>query len=444
MALTPDTPDWWLDRLYKKLRDRTPKIRTWDDWYTGAHPVPQGYEGATPVLLRLLDTLGLNMLAVVTDAVGPRMKIEGFKVNGTVNGDIWEIWQDNNFDRGSRLVRQEKMALSESYVLVDPNSGKPLLTAEHPEQCIVENAPGSNRARAAGLKVWQDDLDPTGPKVRAMVYLPDQVVAYAAPTRIYSADTLENRSMLALRPQWERQDGESGPHDLGEVPLVPFPNRPRMLRAPVPEFFRAIPVQQRINKTLMDRMAMQDAGAFKAKWATGVDTEDTEFQVALHRMFTAENSDAKFGQFQAEDIRMMLEAVRDDVSDCATLVPTSPDHILGKLVNVSGDGLKLAHFSEVGRAQDRMGEEDDSWEDVNRLALKGAGKSVPNVGRMTTEWRNPEYRTDTERANAGALALASGMPRPAVWERYYNASPDEVTEWAKTPLPPTAPAPGMA
>jgi hypothetical protein len=139
----PGTPDWWLDRLYKRLRERTPQIKVWDDWYTGAHPVPLGYEDAEPLFARLMETVGLNMLALVTDAALDRMAIQGFKVDGKSNDDVWEIWQANDFDLGSEQVRQEKMALSESYVLVDPNNGSPILTGEHPEQAIVEYQPGN-------------------------------------------------------------------------------------------------------------------------------------------------------------------------------------------------------------------------------------------------------------------------------------------------------------
>ena len=427
------TPDWWLDRLYKRLNERRPLIQEWDNWYTGEHPAPEGYEGAEALFQRILDTVGLNMLAVVSDATMPRMKISGFKVNGEVNDDIWDIWQANNFDRGSRMVRQDKQALSEAYVLVDPNGGNTRLTPEHPEQCIVEYAPGSSRDRSAGLKVWLDDLGEM-PMVHAVVYLPGGIFHYAAPTRVYS----NKRTMLALRPGWELQGSESGPNPLGEVPLVPFANRGRMMNAPVPEFYPAIRPQKRINKTLLDRMAMQDQGAFKAMWASGLmiprdpaTGEPVEnFIKAINRMFISENPDAKFGQFQAEDIKQMLDAVRDDVVDCAVLVPTSADSIMGKLVNVAADGLKLAQSSEVSRTRDRMAEEDDSWEDVVRLALKASGTTVPNISRMTTEWANPEYVTDTEQANAAVVAQQAGVPQEVTWERYFNASPDDVKDWA--------------
>lgn len=430
----PGTPDWWLDRLYKRLRDRIPQIRLWDDWYTGAHPVPQGHEDAEGLFARVMETVGLNMLALVTDAALDRMRLQGFTVAGKPVDEVMEIWQANNFDLASAMVRQEKMALSESYVLVDPNKGSPIVTPEHPEQAIVEYASGSMRERAAGLKVWQDDQASDGPLVRGTLWLPTGTYSFAAPTRVYA----DARVSLAMKPQWELQPESSGGNSLGEVPLVPFANRSRMLRDPLPEFYPAIPIQKRINKTLLDRMAMQDQGSFKAMWATGIKIPRNpetgapveSFIKAIDRQFINENPAGKFGQLEAEDIKQMLEAVKDDVADCAMVVPTSADQILGKLVNVAADGLKLAQNSEVKRVKGHIEAESESWEDVARLMLKGAGKSVPNVEQMNAEWANPEYRTDTEQANAAAVSIKNGMPREVAFQRYYGVSATEAREWA--------------
>lgn len=434
----PGTPDWWLNRLYCRLRDRAPQIRLWDDWYVGRHPVPQGYEDAEPLFQRLMETVGLNMLKLVTDAALDRMQITGFKVDGKPNDDVWQIWQDNNFDLGSEMVRNERLALSEAAVMVDPSGDSPRLTPEHPEQCIVEFAPGS-RDRIAGLKVWQDDTG-SQPMVYAFLDLGAAGVhTYAAPTRVYTPQTQQSRSTLALKPSWEFQSDKSGKNPLGEVSIVPFPNGGRMMAQPLPEWYPALPAQKRINKSLLDRMAMQDQGAFKAMWATGlkiprdpVTKEPVEgFVKAINRVFINENPDGKYGQLQAEDIKQILEAVRDDIADCAMLVPTSADQILGKLVNVAGDGLKLAQNSEVKRVKRHIRQESESWEDVARLTLKAAGKSVPNASRMTTEWRKPEYSTDTEQANAATVAIAAGMPAEVAWERYFGAGPDDVKDWAE-------------
>ena len=63
--------------------------------------------------------------------------------------------------------------------------------------------------------------------------------------------------------------------------------------------------------------------------------------------------------------------------------------------------------------------------------LKAAGKDVPNVTAMTTNW------VDTENVTAGAKADAAvkwetlGVPREALWERFLGATPDEIKAWSE-------------
>ena len=330
MAETPGTPEWWRDRLYTALRKRQPTIKTWDNWYSGDHPAPAGNEKAKELLVRLLDTVGLNILGKVTDAGHERMQVSTFKVKGEPNTDIMEIWNGNRFAARSRTLFQEMMALSAAYVLVDPNpnkAGVPTMTVEHPEQAITEevHTPGESERRV-GLKSFIDDTQ--GDPIRyAYLIDDDEVNVWAAPSR---------GTGWALRPGWEFQESLSGDNELEECSLVPFENRARLLRDPRPEWWPALPTQRRINKTLMDRMAMQDEAAIKAMWATGLQIPtdpDTgqpvePFKRALDRMFINENPEGRFGQLEAEDIQQMLAAVKDDVLWAAVLVATPPDQLL--------------------------------------------------------------------------------------------------------------------
>lgn len=422
------TPDWWLERLYKRLNTRRRTILDWDDWYSGDHPAPQGYEKAGALFQRLLEATGLNILGKVTDAAHERMHVEAFKVGGKVNDDIWEIWQGNNFDAASRMVFQEMMGLSEAYVLVDPNlnaAGYPTMTPEHPEQCIVEQIPGSGDR--VGLKVYVDDTG--GMPIRyGYVLAGDRVDVYAAPARTHG---------WALRPSWEYQPSLSGLNPLDECPLVPFTNRPRMLKEPRPEWWPALIPQKRINKTILDRLAMQDEGAFKAMWATGIKIPTDPatgkpvepFKRAIDRMFVNEDPNGKFGQFDAEDIRQVLLAVNDDVKHAAVVVPTPPDQLLGEIVNVSEGGLEAARDSLTRRVNLHKDFTEEPLETVARLALRAAGKDVPNVSSMTTYWRETENVTLGAKADAATKWASLGVPLEALWERFLGAEPDEIKAW---------------
>jgi len=422
------TPEWWLDRLYKKLRARQPQIKTYDKWYSGEHPAPEGYPQADELIRRLLDTLGLNILPRLSDAGVERMQVEGFNVNGKNNDDIWKIWQGNNFDAASQMVLQEKGALSESYVLVDPNlnaAGVPTMTPEHPEQAYVEQLPASQGRM--GLKVYVDDTGDV-PLRYAYVLGADEISVYAAPTR--------SGSGWALRPSWEFQESLSGANPLDECPLVPFTNRPRMLREPRPEWWPALRIQRRINKTLMDRMAMQDEGAFKALWASGLDIPEDEngkavqpFRRAIDRMMVNENPEGKFGQFEADDIRQMLLAVKDDVMAGAIVVPTPPDQFLGEIVNVSEGGLEAARDSLTRRVNLHKMYDGESFETVARLTLRAAGKESPSAAAMTTNWVDLENATEGAKADAAVKWSSLRVPDEALWEKFLGATPEQIKLW---------------
>jgi hypothetical protein len=89
------------------------------------------------------------------------------------------------------------------------------------------------------------------------------------------------------------------------VPLVELPNNPRLLTGGVSEIADVIDVQDRINKTLADRLITQDFGAFPQKWATGYPDEDDAgnptdpIDIGRDRIVTTDVAETKFGQWDS-------------------------------------------------------------------------------------------------------------------------------------------------
>jgi hypothetical protein len=82
-----------------------------------------------------------------------------------------------------------------------------------------------------------------------------------------------------------------------------LPNNPRLLTGGISELADVIDVQDRINKTIADRLITQDFGAFPQKWATGYPEEDSQgnsvapIDIGRDRIVTTDIAETKFGQW---------------------------------------------------------------------------------------------------------------------------------------------------
>jgi hypothetical protein len=299
----PQSPLWWVKRLKKRLDERCGEIEEYERYYQGD---PKTYpwlpEQARDEFARLLKLTRSNYMGLVVDATAERLQVEGFRIGEerAADTETWRIWQANNLDSTSDQALLEALITGQSYMLVAPNprdAATPLVYVEHPSQAIVEYAPGSNRTdRAAGLKVWRDDW--TG-LAMATLFLPDLVYKF-------SSDRPLTAGVQNINWKPRPVDGEKwpAPNPLGEVPLVELANNPRMLAGGVSEIADVTCIQDRIAKTLADRMMTQDFGAFPQKWAIGFPDVDGQgnkqrIDVGRNRMVTSDVAETKFGQWDS-------------------------------------------------------------------------------------------------------------------------------------------------
>lgn len=343
----PLSPDWWVARLHAQLVVRRDAIDFYDAYYTGNHPLPWLAPQAREEFRRILAMTRSNYMGLVCDATAERITIEGFRFGDASDADedTWRIFQANNLDSDSDQSILEALISGQSYLLVAPNprdSSLPHVWVEHASQAIVEFEPGSGRRmRAAGLKVWDDDW--TG-EVCATLYLPGGIYKYKARRPAVGSPT---------GPRWEQRTvaGERwpAPNPLGVVPLVEIPNNPRLLTGGVSELSDVTDIQDRVNKTLADRLITQDYGAFPQKWAVAwpqfVDEAQTvatpPIDVGRDRMVTTEIAETKFGQWDSAPLDPYSAAKREDVKDIASRTRTPAQYLLGEMSNVNGEAVAL-------------------------------------------------------------------------------------------------------
>lgn len=410
----PQTPLWWVNRLYRALSDRRAFIDEFDEYYRGDHPLPWLAPQARAEFRRVLRMTRSNYCGLVVDAMVERLNVEGFLLSSDAekaDPETWRIWQANNLDSDSDQAWLEAAIGGQSYMLVAPNPTDPTtpsMWVEHSSQAIIEFEQGTNRRRtAAGLKVWADDW--TG-RTCATLYLPNL---------IFKFETETPKAGQSVRLEWSPRvvAGESFParNVLGVVPLVELPNNPRLLTGGVSELADVTYIQDRINKTLADRVITQDYGAFPQKWATAwPETDDAgnptpPIDVGRNRMVTTDVAETKFGQWDAAPLDPYSAAKREDVKDMASRTRTPAQYLLGEMANVNGDTLKAAESGLVSKCKQRQRSFSDGLEQAIRLARAAAGLPSAGSERMETVWRDAQFRTEAEMADSVVKKYQAGI-----------------------------------
>jgi hypothetical protein len=425
----PRSPQWWLKALYERLTKQRQHFELMDAYYRG-EPARQPWltEQAQRDLQRLIVLTKSNYMGLVVDSMVERMQVEGFRINDSAVGDkrTWTIWQANNMDSGSDQVLLESAIGGSSYILVAPNAvdpGTPLVYPEHPSQTIVAYEAGTGRRqRAAALKVWKDEWTGT---LFATLYLPDV---------LYKFQSEKPESSVGVAPTWVPRAGEDFRqlNALAVVPIVEIPNNPRLLTGGVSEIADVITIQDRVNKTLADRLMAQDYGAFPQKWATGFPQQDEDgneqrIDVGKDRMVISEMAETKFGQWDAAPLDPYSSAKREDVKDIASRTRTPAQYLLGEMSNVNGETLKASESGLVSKVKQRQRTAGEGIEETVRLMRRAAGLSGGDEA-MEVVWRNPEFRTESELVDALVKMSTLGVPQEALWERW-GASQVEIERW---------------
>jgi hypothetical protein len=192
------------------------------------------------------------------------------------------------------------------------------------------------------------------------------------------------------------------------------------------EIEELLPIQDRINETLADRMMAQKFAAFRQRWATGlVIPEDDDgqpvepFNSAVDRLWIAEDSDVKFGEFSDTPLTPYLSAIDSDVRHMAALAQVPAAYLLGSIDNVSADTITAAEAGLMARVEDKQTTYGESWEQVLRLALAASGDESA-AGDLASEviWRDTETRSPAVLVDTLTKLKSIGVPLEYLLERY--------------------------
>jgi len=395
----PAVGDSNLTIALKQVRSRAYRYSVFENYYRGRHQLAFATDKFKNAFGDLFRAFALNMCPAVCDAVSDNLQVSGFgleKGPASLGKNALSIWQDNRMDQRAGEVHLEAVKTGDAYVIVWPNSeGDPIIYPQCGAICTVYYDVEQPGRILWGAKFWRA----ADHRIRANLYYTDRIEKYV--TRSPNPNGLPEKDSSFIK---FKAEGESWPlmNEYGVVPVFHFANNAGVGQAGNSELIPVVPLQDALNKSVLDMMIAMEFAAFRQRWATGIELSFDKdgkpvspFVPGAERLWTIDSTEAKFGEFESADLEKFLAVKKDFKLDIA-LVSGTPLHYfhLQDGAIPSGKALDTLERRHVKKVKDRMTTFGNVWEDVMAFAVQiSSGRSAL---RFSTQWVDPFGPTEKE------------------------------------------------
>lgn len=451
------TPEWWREVLLVELDKQRKRVELLENYALGEHPLPEPpramqadvFAEAKRAFASLCRMGVTNWVALVASAPAERLHVRGFRFGDDLDAaaQAQQLWADNGLEAESQLLHDTVFQTGQAYSIVWPGEvvGTATVTFEHPSQVIV--AYDSSRNPTAALKRWKADDG----RIMVTLYLPDFLYKWRTRSRrpefgIANGDLTWQERVVPLEPGGEENEPWPLPNPLNEVNVTEFPVniglRARPFGGGRSEFDAVLPIQDRINKTIFDRLVTGESQAFRQRYTIGWDPPlgpdgkpdrraILEASQSKLWMFPggANGEQVQVGELGQANFSPFIDAVESDVNAMAAISKTPPHYLLGAMENIAADGIVAAESGLVSKATAHSKVLAVPHGRTMRLAMKAAGHQ--NTSTPTTVWEDIERRSWAEKIDGLTKLQALGVPAEALWALVPDVTPQQVEEWRR-------------
>lgn len=413
------SPEWWVSRLYKELESRQADMQLHRDLVDDNHMPAQTSEKSEK-FRRMAGLSTTNLCGLVVEATAERMEVEGFRFGDDPDSDkeAWRIWQGSDFDAGSDEAITHALVYGRCPISVDPDG--PRLLVEDPRQVVVAYSSDGRRDRLAALKVFIDEW--TDARF-ATLYLPNAIYRF----RDEGADNKRP-------PLWGPRDipgiDDVSGNPLGEVPF--FELRNRVMGRTRSEISPLVVPQQQLNQAIFNTDVVADGGAFRLKWATGIEVprdpatgEPVPFDINVLKMLIGippegASEPAKFGNFDATDLDGYIALCQEKAAHMMRIGRIPLPYIQsGTVSNIGEPTLVLLVSALVNKCKRRVKGYEPAFEGAMRLAFKAKGDARANQIDAEVRWAAMETRSIAQSADAAVKLVQGGVVTPQTAQETY-------------------------
>jgi hypothetical protein len=451
-VLTPDSPGWWLRRLYLQLLEQRAYCQQMMDRFAGDAPLPTIADNQKDAVRWFVSQSRTNFERLIVNSVLSRLRIKGIRTkqgpDDRGDADAMNTWRNSRGKLWSHDAHRMALAMSRSFVIVGKDkNGKLLVTAEDPRQVTAITDPENPYEVRAGLKVFYDHVEDVE---KCYLYLPGSppLVATrkgAQGTVVPSTSWFHERAFdwvaSTTAPEFDSDEFQQIPGTgdapwlqkhgtLGDIcPIVPFINEDGLS-----EFEPFIPQIDRINQQILQRMTIATIQAFKQRAMKGLPQKDpsTGADIDYDSIFVADPgaiwnipASVEIWESGQVDLQPILLAIRDDIRDLAATAGVALYHITPDAANGSAEGASLQREAQNFRVQTRQDRFEEAHKAVCELIFRTLGDDErAEPGTIDIMWAAHDQPSMAERASS--IAQTTGViSRYQQCTEIWGMDPDE-------------------
>jgi hypothetical protein len=467
-----------IEQAIYELRTNSPRYQKTESYYRGEHQLAFASEKFRNTFGSLFREFAMNLCPAVCDSVRDKLIVTGFTVdedgvdrepprppeNGghlaprvrrgaeEVAAAARRIWQANRMAVRASELHKEVLKNGDAFAFVWPGpDGRPTIYPNRASSCTVvydEESPGKILWAA---KFWLT----SDKRARLNLLYPDRIEKYISAREVSGSfpDAKEFVPLIDTGTRRQRDTGEmrqgleqiaaSPSHPLsssssvvrnpyGVVPVFHFANNADIGSFGQSELEAALPIQDGMNKSVLDMLVSMEFAAYRQRWAAGIEIEyDADgkpvapFTAGVEHLWISQNPEARFGDFENSNLEQFLK-VKDSFRIDIASVTGTPLHYLMPFTPGfhSGEAFRKAETRFISKVRSRQESFGQVWAALMSFALRIAG--FPEGVRLQTNWEDPSQLSETEILENIRLKKALGLPTTnALREAGYGSDDSE-------------------
>jgi hypothetical protein len=414
-------------------------------YYNGDHDLAFASAKFENTFGSLFREFALNLCPAVCDAVRDRLKIEGFSISSprvnkgsshptraltdvraAIAGDteaIELIWHRNRMDARAGEVHKEALKNGDAYVIVWPDAdGNAAIFPNAASSCTVEYDEEDPGRIVWAAKFWRTRDKHT----RLNLFYPDRIERYVT-SKPHEGGLPEAKEFVpfvqsASFSSSERDKSRTLNNPYGVVPVFHFANNASIGEFGKSELEDAIPVQDGMNKSVLDMLVAMEFASFRQRWVAGIEIEyDTEgnvvvpFKNGIENLWVSGNEGAKFGDFETVDLEQFLKVKDGFRTDIASVTGTPLYYLLPQGRGfTSGEAMRKAESRFIAKVRDRQTTFGQVWADVMQFALRIEGSTEVF---LKTQWEDAARLSERETLENLLLKQKLGLSSESVLQQ---------------------------